>query len=153
MSASPSNSTAPSCTSTLAFVDRLLLWSMRMWVREARTGRSAVPILRQAYRRVSAEHAATLIDDLMQALAVSAVRPIAILCPCATVLSDDERALLHSVGSCKSALWPSDGTHGIGFVHERALSMVEIRIAQISRLLSEKGLSDSATATQCNTMH
>ena len=90
-------------TLTLSQAEVLILWSMRVWARGARTDTCIAPLLMEAYASVQATAAVEPFDLMMQALYHSAISPLQIRCaPCRKLTADEAAVLaalaLHQAG-------------------------------------------------------
>jgi hypothetical protein len=86
----------PDLTADLATAECILLIAIRWWVQSYRDGDDAAPRLCQGLESAGAPDAAGSIDSLMQVVARTVTRPIAIHCPRCPRLSLDEKHLLQA---------------------------------------------------------
>jgi hypothetical protein len=127
----------PAGTSDLEPAESVLLLAVRWWVADYREGEDPLPRLCEAMGRAGAHDAAFSVDRLMQVVARSARRSVAIHCPRCPNLSDDEKHLLHAA----SLVQAGDGERA-----ERALrtALLSAQGAEIA-LAPLEGLSELFT--------
>lgn len=81
--------------------ERVLLWSMRVWVIGHCRQQSVSARIAAALGAHGLEHALPELDAFMGALSRGASRPIELLCLCRAEVSDDERLLLDAFALCQ----------------------------------------------------
>ena len=81
----------------LPFPERLVLWSVRLWVDGLQSGCSISDQMRDAYRLARVEDAYLDLDAMMTIVATSSAGPIDIRCEQCASLSADEQIFLHWV--------------------------------------------------------
>lgn len=74
---------------------RILLWSMRVWVIGRHHDIAAAARIQAVMERLGADEAAAYLDGFMFALSRGATRGMAIHCACHDRVGTDERILLH----------------------------------------------------------
>jgi hypothetical protein len=80
--------------SRLPLPERLVLWTIRVWVIGLKRRIDVTEPIRAAFGKQGVPEAACLIEGLMSVVACGACRPLTVECVCHDAISDDERRLL-----------------------------------------------------------
>lgn len=100
--------------SDLGFAEQLLIWALRVQWTDIGDGKERSLVLHHAFGAMDMPEGATLIAELVGALAQATARPLSIPCPKWRVLTSDEARLLAFIASLQS----HDGTPLADFAPE-----------------------------------
>lgn len=101
-------------SSDIPFGERLLLWSLRMWVRAYVRRYNDHPLLQNGFKLAGAPAAYLALDDLMSVFATASTSSMDIRCPNCSEISADEHCLLTLVAEFQHGSTPCEAEDILG---------------------------------------
>ena len=133
--------------SSLLFAEKLLLWSVRLWVDALNRGCGVSELLRDAYRLAGAGDAYLELDGLMTIVATSAISSMDVRCMKCTTVSLDEQAFIRAVAIYQAGFPLFDASEIFTpWLPPAARRLVKPHIAKLSRKFQHSGLRLSCEA-------
>ncbi len=140
--------TVPSETGVLSFGERLLLWSIRMWVSGYKDGANVQNMMQHSFELAGLPDLYADFDDVMYLIATTATEDITIWSPDCLYVSDDEHLLLGVVAAWQQGQGKDQGTALLS----TWLPMAAIRFAQpsLSKIATTMANQNMVIPSRCS---
>ena len=93
----------------LPFEEQILLWGIRVWVRNYRNDSNSQNLLHIAYSRAGVPSAHTGLDTMMEMITSNGYGVMEVRCPSCTKISSDEMRLMAAIAACQHGSSLNDG--------------------------------------------